>query len=47
MKPRLFPETKHTVGGTFRAYWEAHGGLAQQGYPISDRFVEPSDLDPG
>ena len=30
---RLFAETGHTVGGKFRAYWESHGGLAQQGYP--------------
>ncbi len=42
--PRVFPETGHTVGGAFRAYWEQHGGLAQQGYPISDEFTEVSDL---
>ncbi len=42
-----FPETGHTVSGLFLTYWESHGGLAQQGYPISDPFVEPSDLDPG
>src|SRR5690242_8193093 len=42
--PRFFPETKHTVGGKFRAYWESHGGLAQQGYPISDEFTEVSEL---
>jgi hypothetical protein len=43
--PRVFTQTQHTVGGRFRAYWEAHGGLAQQGYPISDEFTETSDLD--
>ncbi len=43
--PHLFPETGHTVGGLFRAYWEAHGGLAQQGYPLSDEFTEISPLD--
>ena len=43
--PRFFAETGHTLGGTFRAYWEGHGGLAQQGYPISDEFTEISDLD--
>ncbi|MGI8587833.1 MAG: hypothetical protein ACR2M0_09130 [Chloroflexia bacterium] len=43
--PRYFPQTGHTVGGFFRRYWEAHGGLAQQGYPISDEFTEVSDLD--
>lgn len=42
--PEYFPETKHTLGGEFRKYWETHGGLAQQGYPISDEFVETSDL---
>jgi hypothetical protein len=33
------------VGGKFLAYWREHGGLAQQGYPISDEFTEVSDLD--
>src|SRR3954464_7261696 len=42
---RLFAETGHWVGGKFRDYWEAHGGLAQQGYPISDEFTERSSLD--
>ena len=42
---RLFPETGKRVGGLFRSYWESHGGLAQQGYPISDEFDEVSDLD--
>jgi hypothetical protein len=38
-----FAQTKHTVGGAFLAYWQQHGGLAQQGYPISDEFTELSD----
>jgi hypothetical protein len=42
--PRFFSETNHTLGGKFRAYWESHGGLAQQGYPISDEFPERSAL---
>jgi hypothetical protein len=42
---RYFPETKHWVGGKFRSYWEQHGGLAQQGYPISEQFTEVSPLD--
>jgi len=42
--PRVFQQTGHTVGGVFRTYWEAHGGLAQQGYPISDEFTEVSAL---
>lgn len=42
---RLFSETGHKVGGKFLAYWEGHGGLAQQGFPISDPFEEKSALD--
>jgi hypothetical protein len=34
-----FQETGHAIGGKFRAYWEAHGGLAQQGYPMTDEFT--------
>jgi Ricin-type beta-trefoil lectin domain-like len=43
--PRRFAETGKTIGGAFRRYWETHGGLAQQGYPISDEFSEVSDID--
>ncbi|MGI8589336.1 MAG: hypothetical protein ACR2M0_16875 [Chloroflexia bacterium] len=42
--PRVFKETGHAIGGKFRTYWESHGGLAQQGFPISDEFTEVSDL---
>ncbi len=42
---RRFTETGHSVGGLFRTYWEAHGGLAQQGYPLTDEFTEVSTLD--
>ena len=42
--PRRFSETGKTLGGRFRQYWEQHGGLVQQGYPISDEFEEVSDL---
>ena len=38
----LFTETGHWVGGKFLDYWNQHGGLAQQGYPISDEFTEVS-----
>jgi hypothetical protein len=41
----FFPETGHWVGGTFLQYWQQHGGLAQQGYPISEEFNEVSPLD--
>src|SRR5439155_618718 len=42
---RSFPETGHTLKGRFLEYWNAHGGLAQQGLPISDEFQEKSALD--
>ncbi|HEX8228908.1 MAG TPA: cupredoxin family copper-binding protein [Chloroflexia bacterium] len=42
---RKFEATDKTVGGKFRAYWEKNGGLAQQGYPISEEFQERSPLD--
>ena len=41
----LVPETGKRLGGAFLAYWQAHGSVAQQGYPISDEFTEVSDLD--
>ncbi|MEO5953931.1 MAG: hypothetical protein ABIQ44_15820, partial [Chloroflexia bacterium] len=41
----LFSETGKHLGGDFLAYWKANGGLAQQGYPISEEFKEKSDLD--
>ncbi len=41
----LFPETGKRVGGRFLSYWQSHGGLAQQGLPISDEFTETSSLD--
>ncbi|MEO8288501.1 MAG: hypothetical protein ABI670_18920 [Chloroflexota bacterium] len=41
---QLFKETNHWVGGKFLQYWQQHGGLAQQGYPISDEFTEVSEL---
>ncbi len=43
--PATFSETGMTIGGKFRDYWESHGGLAQQGYPISNEFDEVSPLD--
>jgi glucose/arabinose dehydrogenase len=42
--PIKFNETGKTMGGKFRQYWESHGGLAQQGLPISEEFIEVSDL---
>ncbi len=45
VNPRKFTETGKTIGGKFHEYWEQNGGLAQQGYPISDEFMEQSALD--
>jgi phosphate binding protein len=42
--PLKFSQTNKTIGGKFRDYWEKNGGLAQQGYPITDEFVERSNL---
>jgi hypothetical protein len=41
---QTFQETGILVCGAFLQYWYAHGGLAQQGYPISASFTEISDL---
>ena len=43
--PYYFAATGKTLGGNFRAYWEGHGGLAVQGYPLSDEFSEVSSVD--
>lgn len=40
-----YAQTGHTIGGKFLTYWQQHGGLAQQGYPISEEFKERNDLD--
>ncbi|HEU4326058.1 MAG TPA: S8 family serine peptidase [Roseiflexaceae bacterium] len=37
---RFFPETGHTLGGAFRAYWERNGGLPIFGFPTSEPFTE-------
>ncbi len=36
----FFAETGHNLGAGFRAYWQAHGGLAINGFPISEEFAE-------
>jgi micrococcal nuclease len=41
----LVPETGKRLGGIFLQYWQTHGGLAQQGLPISDELVERSPTD--
>lgn len=41
----LFPQTGKRLGGEFLEYWRANGGLAQQGYPVSDELYEKSEID--
>lgn len=41
---RAFPETGKQVCGRFLEYWQANGGLAQQGLPLTGEFQERSDL---
>lgn len=38
---RYFPETGHSIRGSFKQFWEANGGLAIFGYPISEEISEP------
>jgi L,D-transpeptidase catalytic domain len=42
---RYFPETRHTLSGRFRRYWEKRGGLVIFGFPISEPFEEISPSD--
>jgi TolB protein len=42
---RTFSETGKTVRGVFLEYWSAHGGLPQQGYPISEEIQEKNETD--
>ena len=35
-----FKETGHNLGGKFLAYWQKYGGLAINGFPISEEFQE-------
>ncbi|MGI8587227.1 MAG: PQQ-binding-like beta-propeller repeat protein [Chloroflexia bacterium] len=35
----------HNLGGAFRSYWQAHGGLFVNGYPISEERDELSPTD--
>jgi acetyl esterase/lipase len=39
---RTFPQTGKTVGGAFLTYWEAHGGVAALGYPVSEALAPPA-----
>jgi peptidylprolyl isomerase len=43
---RTFQITGQTVCGKFLQYWDSHGGLAQQGFPISAVFSEQNPPPP-
>lgn len=36
----FFPETGHRLCFGFRSFWEAHGGLAIFGFPISEEYAD-------
>jgi len=40
-----FPQTQHSIGGTFLRYWQDNGGLALYGLPISEEILEQSRSD--
>jgi glucose/arabinose dehydrogenase len=40
-----FPETGVALGGGFKQFWEANGGLATFGYPITGEFREVNPAD--
>ena len=43
----FYPQTGHTLQGTFKKYWDQYGGLAQFGYPWTEEFQEASPSEPG
>ncbi len=42
---KLFPETGKMVPAIFYQYWQTHGGLAQQGLPVTDATMEKNAAD--
>ncbi|HEY0071774.1 MAG TPA: glycosyl hydrolase family 18 protein [Chloroflexia bacterium] len=40
-----FEATGHSLGGIFRQYWQANGGLPIFGYPLTEEFTEVSPTD--
>jgi hypothetical protein len=39
---RYYPETGHTLDDRFIIFFDAHGGVAMLGYPITESFVMPA-----
>jgi hypothetical protein len=42
---QTFRVTGKTICGRFLSFWERNGGVLQFGYPISDPFIERSEVD--
>jgi hypothetical protein len=42
---QCFPQTGKCIGDLFFEYWQANGGLAQQGYPVTDELEEVNPVD--
>lgn len=42
---QYFPQTGHTLRGSFLDYWNKHGALSQFGYPITEEFMEADGPD--
>ena len=42
---RYFPETGHWLAAGFKHFWEANGGLATFGYPLTEEFQEVNPAD--
>lgn len=40
---RYFPETGHSIRGSFRTFWETNGGLPIFGYPITGEYIASSN----
>lgn len=44
-RTRYFADTGHSIGGSFRAFWEAHSGATTFGLPVTEEFAERNPLD--
>jgi hypothetical protein len=42
---RYFTETGHNLLNGFKQFWDANGGLAQFGYPLTEEFTERNPAD--
>ncbi|MHB8647030.1 MAG: glycosyl hydrolase family 18 protein [Thermomicrobiales bacterium] len=42
---RYFTETGHNLQNGFKQFWDANGGIAQFGYPLTEEFTERNPAD--